>query len=327
MITKTRDALDELHQLKTSQDPAPNIDRLENWLTSISKTEVKPQGEPTVRDYIVNVIRKTLHDAGISSGSLLELGGPHNSMRGAFPEFDYHHLSLFPTDENTIVGDATNCPHVPNESFDGIVSVSVFEHIAKPWLAAENITRLLKPGGVTVHMAPFSYFYHGAPADFYRYTPDAFAVLFPDLKQLQTEFYGRNRRRDNRGSVACPVDRDGGEQFAIDALGGWRENWQSIYAGQKDSEFAAEKLDQAHLQTVVNLMKMRTESGIPEAEAAKDVARVLKSFQISIDQDLHPGASARKFKPAEVLHIWQKRGKLGLRPAYNRFVQAKIVGW
>ena len=186
---------------------------------------------------------KYLLGAGIKTGKICEIGGPYNSFAQYMPDYEFEYISLYPDKNfnNIVVADASDCDYIPDEKYDAIFSVSVFEHIQKPWLAAKNLVRLLKPGGICYHSAPFSYFYHGAPADFWRFTPDAFKVLFSELRPLKAEFFGRNRRRDNRGSKFNRVDRDGGSEFSVDAFGGWRENWSTIFVGQKDNNYLNEK--------------------------------------------------------------------------------------
>jgi SAM-dependent methyltransferase len=171
---------------------------------------------------------------GISSSTVAEIGGAKNSMMDRLDNFEIRYLSLFPSaDPRFVTADITNCPHVADESFDGIYSISVLEHVPRIYDAAGEIMRLLKPGGITVHAVPFSYFFHSAPVDFWRLTTTALETLFAELTTIDCFFYSDNRRRNNLGSPANRVDQDGGPQFAPDAFGGWRENWFTVYVGRK----------------------------------------------------------------------------------------------
>jgi len=165
------------------------------------------------RDHLRADFEACLSEAGLETGVIAEIGGPHNSFESLMPNYEFQFLSIFPGGGHpgVILTDATQCDDVPSNSVDAIFSVSVFEHISKPWKAADQLTRILKPGGVMYHAAPFSYFYHGAPADFWRFTPDAMELIFSDLEPMRSGFYGRNRRRDNRGSKYNRVDRDGAD--------------------------------------------------------------------------------------------------------------------
>jgi SAM-dependent methyltransferase len=88
---------------------------------------------------------------------VLEIGGRGNPYQETiFKNYDYHSIDIKKTDANVIVIDITHCPELDSEQYDFIFSVDVFEHINAPWLAATEITRLLKPNGVTYQSTFFS---------------------------------------------------------------------------------------------------------------------------------------------------------------------------
>lgn len=66
--------------------------------------------------------------------------------------------------------------------FGSILCLSVMEHCARPFAMAENITRLLRPGGVLYVSVPHAWQFHGYPSDFWRFTPEGVKVLFPGLE-------------------------------------------------------------------------------------------------------------------------------------------------
>ena len=311
----------------------PELRKLLRWFNSIIEAQNGGEtGEQRVsfRDHLQADFIRHMAEAGITSGAIAEIGGPHNSFANLMPTFDFSFLSIFPNEQfdNVILADATLCDEVPSESFDAIFSVSVFEHISKPWKAAEQLTRLLKPGGIMYHAAPFSYFYHGAPADFWRFTPDAFRLMFSSLEPLHEGFYGRNRRRDNRGSESNRVDRDGGPQFAVDGFGGWRENWYTIYVGRKNAEHERTVREQNEKQAVVNLVKVRTLRGDSDQQAIETVTARLPELAVDIDGDVERVAAGRgmSFTIEEVTTLWNRRGKLGLKPTFSRYVMAAKAG-
>lgn len=175
-----------------------------------------------------DMAHKALKDGGVSSGDMLEIGGRLNPRDKDFSAFTYHSLDLDGAPgglSNTMIGDLTQCPEIPDASFDFIFSFDVFEHIDRPWLAAAETQRLLKPGGVTVHSTLFAWRYHPCPIDYWRYTAEGLKSLFPDLTCLHSAFDYTERRRDVRGR--------GGNAMKPDAFGGWRENVRVNYAGQK----------------------------------------------------------------------------------------------
>jgi SAM-dependent methyltransferase len=69
-----------------------------------------------------------------------------------------------------IVADFPHPLPIRNSSVDGVISISVFEHLEKPEFAMREVTRILKPGGSLFIATPFQYPFHGAPYDFTRWT-------------------------------------------------------------------------------------------------------------------------------------------------------------
>jgi len=68
--------------------------------------------------------------------------------------------------ELDIVSDITAIPE-PDESFDAIMCIEVFEHLPEPIKAIKEFSRLLKPGGHLIITAPFCSLTHFAPYHFY----------------------------------------------------------------------------------------------------------------------------------------------------------------
>lgn len=172
-----------------------------------------------------------LEVAGITSGRVLEIGGRGYERTRVFDpaRYEYANLDLTETGPGVVLGDITNCPQIPDASYDVIVSVDVFEHIDKPWLAGQEISRLLAPGGMVYTSTLFSWRYHPCPIDYWRYTPEALESLFPTLTTLAKDFDLTERRRN----VTKKAEAD---PMKIDALGGWRENVRVFHAATKSKE-------------------------------------------------------------------------------------------
>jgi SAM-dependent methyltransferase len=66
-------------------------------------------------------------------------------------------------------------------TFDTIVCTQVLEHVSAPWMVASEIFRTLVPGGHLIVTAPFSYFLHDEPYDYYRYTAYGVKSLFTQM--------------------------------------------------------------------------------------------------------------------------------------------------
>lgn len=61
----------------------------------------------------------------------------------------------------------------PWAEIDLICAIEVFEHIKEPWLILKNWQSKLKPGTMLLITTPFLAREHGAPKDYYRFTPEA----------------------------------------------------------------------------------------------------------------------------------------------------------
>jgi len=79
------------------------------------------------------------------------------------------HLDLSSSVPNLhLVGDAHALPF-KSESLDIVYSIAVLEHLRKPWIAAEEIVRVLRSGGYVVLEVPFLNIIHDEQ-DYFRFT-------------------------------------------------------------------------------------------------------------------------------------------------------------
>jgi SAM-dependent methyltransferase len=113
---------------------------------------------------------------------------------------------------------------IPSGSYDAVFSVDALEYVKAPWRVADEITRILKPGGVTYHTSVFTTRYQPQPEDYLRFTPDGLKSLFTDLECLTAEFDATERRRE-------PARR--GRSDCADIFCGSREGWRVHYSGRK----------------------------------------------------------------------------------------------
>lgn len=65
-----------------------------------------------------------------------------------------------------------------NDTFDAVLSLAVLEHVKNPFTCAEEIIRVLKPGGTLIAAVPFLQPYHGYPNHYYNMTGEGLANLF-----------------------------------------------------------------------------------------------------------------------------------------------------
>ena len=83
----------------------------------------------------------------------------------------YHGLDLWPRSPRTVLAaDIQQLTMIRDETYDTAISLEVLEHVPAPWLAVDEIYRILKPGGYFVLTVPHLSRLHDVPHDYYRYT-------------------------------------------------------------------------------------------------------------------------------------------------------------
>ena len=117
--------------------------------------------------------------------SLLDVGGGDGEYLKGFLGDDMDRFHCYNLDledhgtRDTIICDITKpIDQEMHEKFFCIHSCDAFEHFAEPWIAADNIARLLAPGGICLIRTVFSWRYHPSPNDFYRFSDEALNYLF-----------------------------------------------------------------------------------------------------------------------------------------------------
>lgn len=126
-----------------------------------------------------------------SKGSILEIGTRR------WGEASTHHQSLFPEAAEYVMTDGYEGedvhvvadPHAlsavfPKESFDAVWSSFVWERLRSPWVAAEEVLRVLKPGGVFFIQTRHTFPQNSYPSDFWRFTKEALAHIFSTATQV-----------------------------------------------------------------------------------------------------------------------------------------------
>jgi SAM-dependent methyltransferase len=242
-VSGCRVIVDRHIKLNYPVEKAPAID------TSINKEELS---------------RSILFDAGTPSGLFFEIGSGDAELtyllgiRGNFNydaafhqqnlaifrnKFEYHGLDLAVVPaKNVVAGDICSPDFIDrNAHLAGKCSVvysnNVFEHLRRPWLAAENVRRLLIEGGVCITVVPFSQRYHESPGDYFRYTHAGISSLFEDVMKVEIIRAGYDilgRRTDWQGRGLA------NDSVPTDEFGAWRETWFTFLSfrklGERDRE-------------------------------------------------------------------------------------------
>ena len=115
---------------------------------------------------------------------ILEIGSREvtgkSDMRQNFSRANYIGFDYYPGNNVDIVGDVHNLSSYfkKDEKFDLIFSSAVFEHLAMPWIVAQEISKLLKIGGFIFIETHFSFSSHERPWHFFQFSDMALKVLF-----------------------------------------------------------------------------------------------------------------------------------------------------
>ena len=147
-------------------------------------TIADPMRIGTASDDIAGCFVEALHV--IDRPSILELGTLRWETEAT------HHLEWAPhgstyvmsdvaegTDVD-VVADAHDLAPFTDDAFDAVIACSVWEHLARPWVAAQAVARVLRPGGLAYISTHHTFPLHGYPSDYFRFSDQALDVLFTD---------------------------------------------------------------------------------------------------------------------------------------------------
>jgi len=109
-----------------------------------------------------------------------------------------------------VVGDAHRLTDYfePN-SFDVVVSFAVFEHLAMPWVVAEEIAKILRVGGVACIYTHFSFSEHETPWHFFQFNSSGLEALFNEPLGFKTIEAGKGMPMVGRFAYDCDAAHAG----------------------------------------------------------------------------------------------------------------------
>jgi methyltransferase family protein len=118
----------------------------------------------------------------VASGArVLEVGARARSgltRRHLFDGCQYVGVDVLAGPNVDVVADAHWLTTQFSSEFDGVFSVSTFEHLMMPWKVATEINGVLKAGGWVFTQTHQTWPIHDAPWDFFRFSRDAWRGLF-----------------------------------------------------------------------------------------------------------------------------------------------------
>lgn len=129
---------------------------------------------------------------------VLDAGGGHPFQKymarykNWFSGVKYETLDISEKYSPTILGDIHSIP-LEDKSVDGVLCLSVLEHLHNPQLAIDEMNRILSSGGKLLAYTHFIYPYHarnGIYEDYYRFTETALKDLFKDFSSVEIKKQG-----------------------------------------------------------------------------------------------------------------------------------------
>jgi SAM-dependent methyltransferase len=125
----------------------------------------------------LGVIRQFPH------GLILDCGA------GYRPEYyeNVVNYEIVPYQTTDVLGFAEDLPFA-DESFDAVFSFAVLEHVKYPFIAADELCRVLKPGGILAAGAAFLQPIHGYPHHYFNMTNLGLRVLFEESIDITRQF-------------------------------------------------------------------------------------------------------------------------------------------
>lgn len=114
---------------------------------------------------------------------VLEVGSRARSgitRRDLFPSTcTYTGIDILAGENVDVVGDAHALSrHLPTDHFDFAFSISVWEHLAMPWLVSLELNKVLKTGGIAMIGTHQSWPIHETPWDYFRFSEYSWDALF-----------------------------------------------------------------------------------------------------------------------------------------------------
>jgi SAM-dependent methyltransferase len=111
--------------------------------------------------------------------------------------------------------DAQDLGRIGDGQFDLVYSHQVLEHLTRPWVAAREMVRVLRSGGLGIHTTCAFNPRHGQPSfnDYYRFLPEGLAALFEGVSVLVKEGWGNRQAIQHNVSVDDGHGALGGRRF------------------------------------------------------------------------------------------------------------------
>jgi SAM-dependent methyltransferase len=133
-------------------------------------------------------------------GPMLEIGSYQvagqeavNNLRPLFPNREYIGVDIRPGPGVDRVASVEALPFA-DATIGAVLALNTFEHVRRFWRGFEEIRRVLRPDGALLVSCPFHLHIHHYPGDYWRFTPQALAVLLEDYPHKILGWHGPRLR-------------------------------------------------------------------------------------------------------------------------------------
>lgn len=148
-----------------------------------------------IRKNVSNFIKRAASIYDKKSHVVLDIAPQqYNDVKNFFLQSSIETLDIEKGDDITYVADITknNSEFIKGNKYDVVICTEVLEHTLNPFLAVEEIHRLLKKNGVLLLSVPFNFRIHGPLPDCWRFTEHGLKALLGkfeivELKTIETK--------------------------------------------------------------------------------------------------------------------------------------------
>ena len=159
------------------------IQNLKDRILTKAYVDSKQHSRANLYEHLTRAIKE---HAVAASGEVLNIGSG-GEVANLLKSHDVSAVS-FDIDEDRgpdVLGSVEDMNMFEDGKFDVVLLMEVLEHVQNPFLAAKEIRRVLKPGGVLIGSTPFILGIHDAPHDYYRFTKYGLAHIFRDMEKVE----------------------------------------------------------------------------------------------------------------------------------------------
>jgi methyltransferase family protein len=101
---------------------------------------------------------------------------------------------------------------------DLLICCSVLEHVKYPWIMAENLTRIVRPGGKLYIAVPWVWRYHAYPDDYWRFSWRGIQELFPGFEWGEALYSTTSIGAGIGGFFKAEPESDGNRAVVVEGI-------------------------------------------------------------------------------------------------------------